>query len=479
MSAPAPPPTTEALIDPAAATAQPVAPPATRTRPGLARLGRALADTLFVVLLIAAVILGGWLVARHDIYWDWTRAQINSLSPQTEAALERLEAPLHIGAYVGPEQPLAESIERLIALYRQARPDLSLRFIDPQRSPEQARDADVTVLGQLVLEYQGRRETLRELSEATLTAAIVRLTADRAPWVEALMGHGERSIDGAAGNDLGRFAQLLQGQGMRIQSLDLSVLSQVPDETDLLLLSMPAVDLFPGEAERLVDYVRGGGNLLWLMDPGGAAGLQPLIDELGLQPLPGTLVDANVRALGIDTPTVALVADYPDHPMTAGLKDNVLLPGTLALAPVAAEGWTLATQLRTGTGTWNETGPIRGELSRDAVAGEQPGPLAVALALTRPSPRGQGEQRVLVVGDGDFLSNVNLAQGGNRDLGLRLARWASGQQGWDAPPERWAGDREIQLDALGQALVGGLSLIVLPAIFLICGLIIRWYRWRA
>jgi len=479
-------------------TAEPMAPAERPAQPGadaeqspgplalsavLAPLHRALADAVFVLLLVTAVVLAGWLAARHDRYWDWTRGGHNSLSPQTEAALATLKAPLHIGAYVGRDQPLAESIERLVALYRQARPDLTLRFIDPQRSPEQARDAEVTVLGQLVLEYQGRRETLRELSEATLTSAIIRLTAERAPWVSALIGHGERSVQSPAGADLGRFAQLLQGQGLTVRSLDLAVAGKVPADTDLLLLSTPAVDLFPGEVEHLLEYLRTGGNMLWLMDPGGLGGLDPLAEALGLRLLPGTLVDANVRALGIDSPTVAMMADYPDHPMTAGLKAAALMPGTAALATEAAEGWTIAARLETRTGSWNETGAIRGELSRDPAAGEEPGPLTLALALTRPPPGGpegrRREQRVLVVGDGDFLSNAHLGKGGNRDLGLRLARWASGQQGLDPPPQPWTGDREVRLDDLRRLLVGGLSLVVLPLGFLAAGLLIRWHRWRA
>jgi ABC-type uncharacterized transport system involved in gliding motility auxiliary subunit len=456
----------------------PSAYPLNRLTAALTLLNRPLADAIFLVLLVAAVVLGGWLAARHDHYWDWTLDQHNSLSPQTLATLSALESPLHIGAYVGRDHALADAIERLLALYRQARPDLTLSFIDPQLSPEQARDADVTVLGQLVLEYQGRRETLRELSEATLTAAIARLASDRPTWVSALIGHGERSVMSPAGADLGRFAQLLQGQGVRVRPLDLAVQEQVAEDTDLLLVTTPAVDFFPGEVERLVEYVRGGGNLLWLMDPGGLGGLDPLVSELGLRLLPGTLVDSNVRALGINSPTLAMVADYPEHPMTAGLKGTVLLPGTLALAPQAAAGWAIAARLTTQAGSWNETGPIRGELSRDPVAGEEPGPLAVALALARPSPRGQGEQRILLVGDGDFLSNANLEQGGNRDLGLRLVRWSSGRQGPDPAPERWAGDREVQLDDLRRLLIGGLSLVVVPLVFLCAGLLIRWYRWR-
>jgi len=468
-----------------------------------APLGRMLTDLVFVLLLAAAVVLAGWLAARHDRFWDWTLARQNSVSPQTVAVLGALQAPLHIGAYVGRDHPLADAIERLVALYAQVRPDIRLSFIDPQRSPEQARSADVTVLGQLVLEYQGRRETLRELSEGSMTAAIARLIADRPTRVAALLGHGERSVMSPAGADLGRFAQLLQGQGLRVDALDLATQDGIPEGTDLLLVSTPAVDFFPGEVERLVDYVRGGGNLLWLMDPGGLGGLDPLAQELGLRVLPGTLVDANARGMGIDTPTVALVADYPDHPMTAGLKATALFPGAAALAQAAAPGWSIAARLATGSGSWNETGPIRGELSRDPAEGEEAGPLNLLLALSRPSPRGQtglgeggpgqdsgqtegrverqagGEQRVLVVGDGDFLSNAYLGQGGNRDLGLRLVRWASGQRGLDPPPERWAADREVRLDDARRLLVGGLSLVILPLVFLTCGFLVRWYRWRA
>jgi len=457
-------------------------PPPEVPRAWLTALHRALADLVFVVLLSAAVVLSGWLAARHDILWDWTRSGQNSLSPQTEAVLAGLKAPLHIGAYVAQDHPVAASIERLVALYRQARPDLALRFIDPSRFPEQARDAEVTVLGQLVLEYQGKRETVRELSEAAVTDAMARLSADRSPLVSALIGHGERSIQSAAGADLGRFGQLLQGQGLRLASLDLAAQPQVPDDTDLLLLTTPAVDLFPGEVEQIQDYLRRGGNLLWLLDPGGLGGLAPLAAELGLRVLPGTIVDANVRALGIDSPAVAMVGDYPDHPLTARLKAAALFPGAAALVLEAASDWGTATRLATRAGSWNETGPIRGALTRDPAAGEEPGPLSVVLALSRPAPGdakgAPREQRLVLVGDGDFLSNANLNQGGNRDLGLRLVRWASGQQGPDAAPDRWAGDREVKLDDLRRVLVGGLSLVVLPLVFLISGLAIRWYRWR-
>jgi hypothetical protein len=468
---------TETSVTPTVAEAVP-ATSALQPNRVLSRLWRHLADAVFVVLLVASVILAGWLTARHDTYWDWTANANNSLTAESLAILETLKGPLRIGAYVGPEQPLAKTIERLVARYRRIRPDLELTFIDPTRSPEQARAADVTLLGQLVLEYQGRRETLRELGEATLTAAIARLTADRNTWVAALKGHGERDIAGTGDGDLGRFGQYVQGQGLRVQPLDLAIQKAVPANTDLLILSLPAVDLFPGEIDRLLTFLREGGNLLWLTDPGGLGGLDPIAAELGLRTLPGTLVDTNVRDLGIDTPTVAMVADYPVHRITAGLSAAALLPGAQALAPTVAAGWRPVLRLATRKGSWNETGPVRGEVTRDPAQGEEAGPLTVALALTRPSPKGQGEQRVAVVGDGDFLSNAHLSQGGNLDLGLRLVRWASGQPGPVPPSEPWAGDRDLVLDDLRRILLGALVLVILPWVFVLAGLLIRWHRWR-
>ena len=100
--------------------------------------------------------------------------------------------------------------------------------------------------------------------------------------------------------------------------------------TDLVVVTAPAIALFPGEARTLIDYLTAGGNLLWLMDPGDLNGLEPLADALGLTPLPGRLVDANVERLNIEDPTVAMAERYPDHPLTRALSEPSLFPGAMA-----------------------------------------------------------------------------------------------------------------------------------------------------
>jgi ABC-type uncharacterized transport system involved in gliding motility auxiliary subunit len=441
-------------------------------------LERRLVDGLFYLLMAVAVVLAGWLGARHDHYWDWTRSQRNSLSAESAAVLEGLSAPLRITVFAERHHPVGQAIARLLARYRRSKADLEVSFVDPQRFPEQARAAEVSLLGQMLLEYRGRREAVTDLSEGALTAAIARVGREERPWIAILEGHGERQIDGTAAPDLGRFAEILRGQGYRLQPLDLTTTTAVPENTQLLLLSAPAIALFPGETEALIDYLERGGNLLLLADPGDLNGLQPLMDYLGVAELPGLMVDANVAELNIDDPTVAMVARYPDHPLTRGLSEHTLFPGSAAFAARAAAAWTLATPLQTQKNSWNETGPIRGDVMREEDLGELPGPLPLALAITRPASQRPGEQRVLVLGDGDFLSNAYLGVAGNQALALRLVEWLTAPEGAANVPARTFSDRDLELTRTQILVVGGGSLVVLPVLLLLTGLVIRWRRRR-
>jgi hypothetical protein len=443
----------------------------------LDRVERRLVDGLFYVLLVAAVLLTGWLAARHDHAWDWTERKRNTLSAESARVVAGLDGTLEVTVFVDRSHPLTKRIDPLLARYRSAGARLRVGYMDPQRFPEQARAAEVSLLGQMLLEYRGRRETVSEPSEAALTAAIARLARERRPWVAFLEGHGERALEGETGTDLGRFGRLLRERGYRLQALDLARQRQIPANTDLLVVSTPAIALFPGEAQALQDYVAGGGNLLWLLEPGELRGLEPLADALAITPLPGRLVDANVSRLNIDDPSVAMVERYPEHPLTRGLTQPALFPGSLAFLPVAQPDWRLETPLQTLENSWNETGPIRGEISRNEDRGEQPGPLPVALALTAARDGGTG-QRVLVIGDGDFLSNAHLGSGANRELGLRAVQWLTDPVGADGAPAPELQDRDLTLDRRAILVLGGGTLVGLPVLFLLVGLWVSHRRAR-
>lgn len=444
----------------------------------ICRFERALTDTFFIVLLLGCVVAAGWLAARHDRAWDWTRSDSNQLSRESRAILDRLESPVRLTVFADPPSPLARRIDRLLERYVHARPDLELRYLDPRRFPEQAREAEVALQGQILIEYGGRRETLAEISERAISAAIARLTRPRQAWVAVIEGHGERSISGGQAGDLGRLGQELIELGLLARPLDLATTNAVPENTRLVVLTQPALPLFPGEIEALIDFLDRGGHLLWLMDPGPPSGLEPLLEHLGLVPLPGQVVDPTAAERGSGTVAAALIEDYAPHPLTEALNASAWLPGALAFESRVAPGWMLATYLSSRAASWNETGALTGQLTRDEVIGERAGPLPVVLALTRTLPERAREQRLVVVGDGDFLSNAQFGLQGNRALGLALLRWLSeGEDLPELPPPPTVAE-PLELDETRRALIGLGALALLPGIFLIGGLGMRWYRWR-
>ncbi|MCB1571897.1 MAG: ABC transporter, partial [Xanthomonadales bacterium] len=110
--------------------------------------------------------------------------------------------------------------------------------------------------------------------------------------------------------------------------------------------------------------------------------------------------------------------------------------------------------------------------------GEIAGPLDFGFAMTRLSPRpGAREQRVAVIGDGDFLSNSYLGNGGNRELGTRIFDWLLADDALIAISEPSVEDRQLDLSETSLAILSFGFLLGLPILLAGSGLLI-WRRRR-
>ncbi len=355
---------------------------------------------VFYALFFAVFGLLGWLSTQYSTQWDWTAGGRNSLSDTSRQLLQRLEGPLSIKAFATDNKLLREPIGDLIDRYRRHSEQIELSFVDPEREPELTRKLGITRMGELLLEYQGRSETLAQVNEEALTNAIQRLMVAGDRWIGFLSGHGERNPEGQANHDLGTFAAELARKGYQVRRINLTEESQLPRNLSLLVIAGPRVDLLPGEVSLIEQYVEQGGNLLWLLDPAPLHGLESLAESLKLSLLPGTIVDINAYTLGIQDPAMALITQYPDHPAVGGIDQISLFPHAAALKVEETEGWAVTTLLQTLDRTWNETGELKGEIRPDA-EGEQPGPLSIAQLWQR--EREGKAQKLVVIGDGDFL----------------------------------------------------------------------------
>jgi ABC-type uncharacterized transport system involved in gliding motility auxiliary subunit len=448
-------------------------------------LFRRLDSWLFALLLLAGAGALGFLSLHYGRSADWTAGGRASLSPESRAILDRLQGPVEIVSYANPQGDLRQTIAAFVQRYQRAKPDLTLRFVDPEQDPARMRQLGITVNGELVAHYRDREEHLDELSEASLTNALERLARGGGRIVAFVTGDGERRADGKANADLGTFMAQLEQRGMRAVPLNFAQTAAVPQGTDLVVLASPALPLPAGAVKALTDYLAGGGNLLWLTEPGAAdPALQPLADALGIHVLPGVLVDGAGTALGLKDPRMVAVGAYPPQAITRGLVLTTLFPQVAALAEADARQWKIEPILRSGPQSWTELQPVDdahpSTIRYDAAAGELKGPLDFGFALSRLSPDpDKSVQRAVVIGDGDFLSNSFLGNGGNRALGERVFDWLLGDDALVDLPPRAAPDRVLRLsqaglDALGIGFVAGV-----PLLLLIAGGLVAWRRRRA
>jgi hypothetical protein len=448
------------------------------------RLLRHLDGWLFALLLVAAAAALGFLSSHYRHVADWTAGGRASLSAPSRAVLGKLAGPVQIVSYANPQGDLRQTIAAFVRRYQQVKPDLTLRFVDPERDPAKMRQLGITVNGALIVHYQGREERLDELSEDSLTNALERLARGSEPLVAFVTGDGERLADGKGNADMGSFMAQLQQRGMRAVPLNFSQVTAVPQGTSLVVLASPSLPLPGGAVKALTDYLAGGGNLLWLTEPQAAdPALQPLADALGIRVLPGVLVDGGGAALGLKDPRMIAVGRYPAQAITRGFALTTLFPEVAALAQTGGAQWKTRPLLRSGVQSWTELQPVDGTqastIRYDAASGELKGPLDFGFALSRLSPNPEKtQQRAVVIGDGDFLSNSFLGNGGNRALGERIFNWLLGDDVLVDLPARGAPDRVLHLSQAGLDAIGIGLLAGLPLLLLLAGGLIAWRRRR-
>jgi ABC-type uncharacterized transport system involved in gliding motility auxiliary subunit len=440
-------------------------------------LGMRLNTLLTGVLIIVTTILLAWLSTRTDSVTDWTDSGRHTLSEASQLIISQLEAPIEVTAYAREQPELRSAISRFVERYQRVKPDTLLRFVNPDAVPDELRQLEVNANGEMVIHYQGRSEHVRTGSEEEFTNALQRLKRGSEHWLAFSEGHGERNPLGSANHDIGEFGLHLSQRGFNNQPVNLMQLSTLPNNTSVLIIAGPLTDFLTNEVETIINYVHSGGNLLWLAEPNNLYGLDALAGYLGLEFPQGTVIDISGQLVGINEPTITLISEeqYTDHPALVNFDYTSLFPRAASIINVANDDWTVKPLLKTSELSWRETGDLKGEVDFNADSDIQ-GPLTIALSLERNLQGNNTQtQRVIVVGDSDFLSNSYIGNSGNLDLGMRLLNWLSHDEDFINIPARLLKDTQLEMSQLTAGIIGFGFLLVLPLGFLATGV---WFWWR-
>jgi len=440
-------------------------------------------NLIFIALFLGVMGLLGWLTERHSMQLDLTWGNRNSLTEASVSALQELDQPIAITAFVRDSSKAVHDIVKdLVERYQRHKPDIELSFLNPDVVPQLVREHGITVDGEILVQYGKRQETLQNPGEKSLTRLLVKLAGAENSFIAFLSGHGERDLLGVANHDFGNFGEQLEQQGFVLQAINLIKTPGIPDNTRVLVISSPKTPYLEGEIQLIEDYLEKGGNLLWLTEPAANDGLAALAARLDIRRLPGQVVDATSRLFGINDPTFALAVEYPKHAISEQLHSQTLFPQATGLVSADESDWLTSPILQTLARSWTELDNIEGDIRYNEDTEERPGPITIGLALERPSATEQengipGAQRIVVIGDGDFLSNTYLGNGQNLDLGNAIFQWLNHNDSFIDIGTVSAPDTQLQITQTGAIGLLLTFLIGLPLGLLGAGITI-WFKRR-
>lgn len=259
-------------------------------------------------------------------------------------------------------------------------------------------------------------DTQRFPAEGEITASLKRLVEDL-PQVGFITGHGERgsNVDNERGYK--RFTQdktfrySLINNGFDFENV--SLMAPVPDKISILVLAEPHIHLSETELKHFNDYVNRGGNLLIAGEPGYQDIMNTVIAGLGIRFSPGQLYQPKESILP-DILSLKAVKEAkwgpPAYESIKSINATLLMNGVTSLEVTGDSGFAVTPLFSTESAdSWNEletTSFLTDSVVFNPAAGERKKTYVPVMALERQLK--DKAQRIIITGDADWLGNQEL-----------------------------------------------------------------------
>ncbi len=434
------------------------------------------ASGLNTLIFIGILALLAFVTTRHHLRADLTQKGLFSLAEQTKTVLEKLDKDVHIYAFYKKGD---ETIPRdLLEQYAYRSKHIHFEFIDPNQKPQLAKRYNITQYGTVVVESQGRRETITELNEANLTNAILKATRDVEKMICFVTGHGERDINSEKPRGYKIIADGIRRDNYIVRTVNIIQDKGIPSECTVLIIAGPTADFFPAELDSIKDYIERGGRVLALIDPNWKPSLVEFLKQYKIQVDNDLIVDfSGVGQLFGMGPAVPLVAKYENHPMFREFNVMTFFPEACSVRPLEEGGddaVTVQTLFKSAPRSWGEMDFASGKVKYDEGRDLQ-GPLSMAVLATKTLDQ-QKKAHVLVVGDSDFGINAYVRNSGNYDLFLNMVNWLAEEEDMVTIRPKEFDDRRVTLTERDSKVVLYVSVIGLPLVIVIAGLMVYYRR---
>jgi hypothetical protein len=408
----------------------------------------------FAFVLVVAL---NFVAFKRDITEDVSYFKVAMPSEGTLQAVSALDEPLKI-VLVYPNGN--EVLNRLRPFFQQidrASDKVSVEVRDQALSPELARKHRVNDNGFIVLlQGEGESERAQQFEVGTdlvasrgnlktldgrFRRAFAQLTTIPRE-VYFTSGHREHTATGAEGDTRPEWTsdltEAFRQSNINVRTLGLSqgLGDRVPEDAPAVAVIGPRDPFLPEEARALLEYAKTGGRVVVFVDPDVDHGLDPFLHGIGLGLEQGVVASERNslrRTFTERDRTIVRTNRYSGHPtVTLAMRNSSRGVATVFIGGgslVRHEGEDVVAGARSvfpitsSSDFWLDT---NGNYTKDD--GERQGQMNMVAAVTITREGDAKEGRVVVVADGDFVTDQVLRNPGNGLVISDVVDWLIGQE---------------------------------------------------
>lgn len=385
-------------------------------------MGWVMHTKLFLVMMLCLCLLLGYVANQYFWRVDLTQNSRNSLSQASVELLARMPSTIQVTVFASKDDvtngdKFRQSMLDFMARYQRVKPNITLRILSVQENPTLAREENITVDGEMVVNYQQQSmHIVPPLNEERFTNLLLTLSRAESRYVGVLPSLTQ--VDQHSNEGRGLLIKTLNRQGYTVKKIvDNDRLLSAANLGTLILDASMALD--NNETAFVQQHVASGGNLLWLVDHQSADNLAVLTEQLGLK-VSGSIIKQQASVTEDGAHSQVYANYYAQHAITQQFSMKTVFSAAHELTgkPPLQQGWKVTPLVLVASAHADASQQAfqKTSLSEPVIVPHQ-----VVLAYERQVK--EKMQRIVVIGDTRFLDQPSLNHVANKQLVANIMQW--------------------------------------------------------
>lgn len=284
-----------------------------------------LSKTIYTVILIAIIILAyigiNLLIEKANITdIDLTADKVYSLSDTSKSIVKSIDQDVDI---ILVNMSNVQSVIDFSNKYSKENDKIKVQEIsDVSQYPELAKKYNLTDSSYYIIVKSGSKEKIittsdlytydyttgqeKDLTEETMTNALLNVTIKDKPKIYFLTGHNDNLT-----SYLYSFKQSLENEANEVEDLDLLTTGKIPDDCSTLVITTLNEDIKTIEKDAIIKYIKKGGKIILFSDANVTKikmpNFQKVLDEYGISISEGILLEQDTSKMLSGSPSAILV----------------------------------------------------------------------------------------------------------------------------------------------------------------------------